>query len=180
MPNGVQVTIDRTAEVLRGIAILAGTRVMVGIPSDQAGRKDGEPINNAALGYIHENGAPEVGIPARPFLVPGVAAIQGEIEDGMRKAGDAALSGRPELVMRYLHAVGLKAQAAVRRKITTGPFVPLKPETIARRRKRSPGSKYRRKATTAADVKPLIDTGQLRNAINYVIRQTVKNLIYRK
>lgn len=178
MPNGVQVTIDRTAEVLRGIAILAGTRVMVGIPSDQAARKEG-PINNAALGYIHENGAPEVGIPARPFLVPGVAAIQGEIEDGMRRAGDAALSGRPELVMRYLHAVGLKAQAAVRRKITTGPFTPLKPETIERRRKRSPGSKYRRKATTAGDVKPLIDTGQLRNAINYVIRQTVKNLFNR-
>src|SRR5882724_12416208 len=79
IPYGVQqltvdVTVDKVKEVQLAIRALANTRVMVGIPSDKAARKG--KINNAQLGYIHEFGAPEVNIPPRPFLVPGVQGAQ--------------------------------------------------------------------------------------------------------
>ena len=138
MKSGVSVTIDRVADALRAIDLLGTKRVMVGIPSTKAGRSAaGDPINNAALGYIHENGAPEVGIPARPFLVPGVASVQPKIEEGLKAAGDAAFGGKEESVDRALTRVGLIGQAAVRKKITDGPFVPLKPATISARKRRS-------------------------------------------
>lgn len=174
--SGLTVIVDELDRVAKGVSILATNRVMVGIPADKALRRpeNGEPtpINNAALGYIHENGAPEVGIPARPWLVPGVREHSAESTRGLRVAGELALDGKgPDKVLRQLQVVGLRAQAAVRRKITEGPFVPLKPATIAARRRRSKGSKYRRKAETAADVRPLIDTSQMRSAVNYVIRK---------
>lgn len=158
---------DRVSGVLAGINVLGTTRVMVGIPAAEATRSDDDDaasgINNAALGYIHDNGAPEANIPARPFLEPGIRAVQDKIEAGLRTAADAAMAGRPEAVDRAYHAIGLKAQAAVRSKITTGPFVELKPRTLANRRRRG------RNGT-----KPLIDTGQLRNAIAYVIRKIMR------
>jgi hypothetical protein len=50
----------------------------------------------------------------------------------------------------------LRAQAAVKNKVVTGPFEPNKPATIARK-----GSD-----------RPLIDTAQLLNSITYVVRKT--------
>lgn len=166
---GMKKVADETRKLAGSLRFLAEQKVMVGIPSSTAGRKEG-PISNAALGYIHENGAPEVNIPARPFLVPGIENAQPDTVRYLRQAMDAALSGKRPLVEHILNAAGLNAVNHVKAKITAGPFEPLKPETIRRRRIRSKGSKYRRKATTAADVKPLIDTGQMRNAITYVIR----------
>lgn len=169
--TGVTVVLDRVQEVIKGIDLLASQRVMVGIPADKAARKDGSPISNAALLYIHDHGAPEVNIPARESLKPGVENVKGEIGDGLKKAGEFALDGRPDAVDRQFHRVGAIGRDAVKLKIGTGPFVPLKPSTIAKRRRRSKGSKYRRKAVTAADTTPLIDTAQMRNAVNYVLRK---------
>lgn len=160
MKTGTTVVLDKVSEVMKGIALLAGTRVMVGVPASKAAREDGQPINNAALAYIHDNGAPEANIPARPFLKEGVESAQAEINDGFRKVGEAALDGNPGAAERGFHAVGLKAQAAVRAKITAGPFQPLKPATLAARRRRG-----------RTGTKPLLDTAQLRNAINYVVRK---------
>ena len=72
----------------------------------------------------------------------------------------------------------------MRAKIMDGPFVPLAPATIlARLRRGRPGrinsSIYGRGAIAsdehdaATGMRPLVDTGALRNSINYVIR-TVK------
>jgi hypothetical protein len=159
--SGVTTVVDNVAKVLAGMNALATQRVMVGIPSTKADRReDGSPINNAQLGYIHENGAPEVNIPARPFLLPGVRADQAKIEEGLRAAANSAFDGKPEQLQRDLTRVGLIGQAAVRKKITDGPFEPLKPATLAARRRRG-----------RTGTKPLIDTAQLRAAINFVIRK---------
>ena len=172
---GVVTIVDNMAKVVEAIARLASTRVMVGVPSEQALRRPapGEPrqVNNAMLAYIHENGAPTVGIPPRPFLRPGVKDARTSIAAALRIGGVLALKGDAAGMERQFHIAGARARDAVKLKITTGPFVPLKPATIAKRRVRSRGSKYRRKATTAAQVTPLVDTGALRNAINYVIRR---------
>lgn len=161
--SGVTVTLDKVAHVLEGVRLLTSQQVMVGFPGDdpkvaRTGEKSAG-LNNAALGYIHEKGAPEANIPARPFLEPGIKAVQNETIDGLKKAGEFALQGRVEAVGRQLHRVGLRAVNSVRAVINAGVPPPLKPSTLAGRRRRG------RKGTV-----PLIDTGQLRNAITYVIR----------
>lgn len=159
MKNGVTVVTDKLAAVVAGIEALVSYRIMVGVPSDRAGRRD-LAIDNAALAYIHDNGAPEVGIPARPFMLEGVNDVRDRIVEQQEHAAEAALDGKPDKVEQFYHRAGLIAQAGIRAKITRGPFVPLKPATLAARRRRG------RKGT-----RPLIDTGQLRNAISYVIRK---------
>jgi hypothetical protein len=164
--TGLNVLVDNVAKMAAGIEVLATTRVMVGVPSDKAGRKDG-PINNAALAYIHDKGAPEANIPARPFMEPGVESKASEIRDGIGKAGEFALDGKPDAVERQYHRVGAIGRDSIKAKITDGPFTPLKPATIAAR-------KSKRKSRNNTDIKPLIDIGAMRNAINYVIRKDVK------
>ena len=53
----VTVIKDNTAAVLRTVQEMAKKRVLIGIPAEKAARK-GDPITNASLGYIHENGSP--------------------------------------------------------------------------------------------------------------------------
>lgn len=165
MKNGATLVVDNFAKFTRGVEIMVNTQVMVGVPATEALRKpepgeDKQPPNNALLAYVHENGDAAGRIPPRPFLKPGVDRAKDVIVSGLEKAGNAALDGKVDAVLRHLHGVGLRAQAAVRRAITVGPHKPLAPATIARRRARG------RKGT-----KPLIDTAQLRNAINYVLRK---------
>jgi hypothetical protein len=178
MKSGLHTLVDNVARFADGIDKLANTRVMVGVPAEKGSRKDGGPINNAALAYIHENGAPEAGIPARPFLKPGIQTKDAEIEAGLVKTGRAALDGNPGAVDRGFNAVGLIGQNAVRAKITEGPFQPLSEATLraraARGRKGAIQELANRKAGMAASndlAKPLIDTGQMRNALTYVIRK---------
>lgn len=59
--------------------------VLIGIPMSTTERPDGE-ITNAELGYIHEYGAPEANIPARPFLIPGVESVKGKALELMKKS----------------------------------------------------------------------------------------------
>lgn len=176
MPGaGFTVTADHMVKVAAAVKLLAGARVFVGIPAGAALRRPepGEPAppDNALLGYVHEHGAPEINLPARPWLKPSITAAKEEIAAGLKIAGKLALDGRPEAVERQLHRVGLKAASAAKLKIRTGPFLPLQPETIAARRRRSAGSRYRRKATGPGDVTPLVDTSQMLNSVTYVIRR---------
>jgi hypothetical protein len=165
----VKVTVDKVQSVLDALQVLNQTRVMVGIPGEKAARR-GTPITNAALGYIHENGAPEINLPARPFLVPGVSKVKTQTASLLRQAGVAALDGKPTVVRKIYMAAGQTAVNSVTAVIRAGIPPPLKPGTVARRRVRSRGSNYRRKATTAAQTIPLIDTGQLLRSVTYVLR----------
>jgi len=162
--SGVTVVVDQVSKVLAGVGHLASTRVLVGVPAEKTGRTDGEAINNASLAYIHDKGAPEANIPARPFMEPGVLSAKAGIEDGLKKAGEFAFDARPEAVERQFQRVGRIARDAIKMKITDGPFAPLAPATIAAR-------KSKRKSRSNTDIRPLIDTGELRNAINFVIRK---------
>jgi hypothetical protein len=162
-PRNLKLINDRVGKSLDLIRSLGRDRVLVGIPAENALRKPepGEPreVNNAMLGFIHENGSPARNIPARPFLVPGVRDARAAIAGQLGSASRATLAGKSTDADRTLHAVGLIAQNAVRKRIVNGPFEPLKPKTLAARR---------RKGRTGT--KPLIDTGQLKNSITYVVR----------
>lgn len=182
----VRVTADKTSGLTKRIAELMKIRVLVGVPSDAeqphrgigdvgANERSGEtgttPINNATLAYIHDNGAPEAHIPARPFMIPGMERALPVVERQMKAAGMAALGGDTKGMDQGLQGAGLKAVDGIRMTIQEGIPPPLSQYTINRRRQRTKGSSYKRKAQTAADVTPLIDTSQMLHAISYIIRK---------
>lgn len=168
--GGVKMTVDHLARVAAAIAMLRETRVMVGLPSETAGRREGG-ITNAALGYIHEHGAPEAKIPARPWLHPGVKQAESTTTTLLKTAGELALAGKGDGALRAMNVAGLQAVSAVRRYLTAGVPPPLAASTVRRRRRRSKGSSYLRVATSPSQTTPLVDTGQLRQAVTYVVRR---------
>lgn len=181
---GVVLRIDRMAEVLKAVSSLTQNAVMVGVPDTKAGRREG-PINNAALAYIHDKGAPAAHIPARPFMEPGIKAVQPQITAELEQAGRIAFTGSPAGVQASLNKVGIIASNSIKAKISEGIPPPLAPSTIKGRIRRVKGAKRRAKidAARAAGTPwskqsgsegvfvPLIITGQLRNAITYVLRK---------
>lgn len=156
-------TKDRLGAVLKGIRELERHQVLVGVPAKTADRQpdpqDPGPINNATIGYLMETGSPAANIPARPHLQPGIEDARETIVAEYRTGADAVLDGKVSNADTIHTRVGLTAQASVRRKITDGPFEALAPATLADRKRRG------RKGE-----KPLIDTGQYRQSINFVIR----------
>jgi hypothetical protein len=149
----VEVKRDRTAEVVAAVKALDRTHVLVGFPASTAGRRDGE-LGNPDLAYIHENGAPAANIPARPFLRPGVERAAGQVSQVLVTGITGALNGHTGALRDALETAGQVAADAVKRYMVQGRFTPLKPATI------------RRKGSS----RPLIDTGQLRQAVTFVVR----------
>lgn len=156
MQSGMQMITDALPDLLRRLAAVAQRDVLVGVPAGEA-RDDGP--SNAEIGYQNEFGSPANNIPARPHLLPGVAAVQDKAAARLTQAADAAASGRVSDAERHLHAAGLLAQNSVRRTLTTTAYRPLSERTLAERRARG-----------RAGTKPLIDTGQYRRSITYVVR----------
>lgn len=184
MKSGVTVKKGRAEdELLKTLDALASMEVLVGFPQETTDRKDDdgpEALTNAALGYIHDNGAPEANIPARPFMIPGIKNAGPRLAAIAKSMGKQALlsstSSRVAIEQGY-HAMGLVAQASIRAVINSGIDPPLADSTLRARAAR--GRKGAKKelenrdkglpASTAL-AKPLIDTAQMRNAVNYVIR----------
>ncbi|WP_322067493.1 hypothetical protein [Burkholderia cenocepacia] len=153
--------IDRLDEVLKSIAGLVRQEVLVGVPDSTAGRKnEGEPLSNAEIGYIQETGSPANNIPARPHLVPGVQDARPKFEPQLQKGVEAALDGDLEQVQRRLNMAGIAAQNSVRAKVNSNIAPELAESTLEARRRRG----VTRENT-------LVDTGQYRNSITYVIRK---------
>lgn len=189
--SGVSITRDNLAKVAKGIKTLADTRVLVGVPAEKADNRTGPgKINNAALAYIHDNGAPEVGIPARPFMGPGIKAVNSQIQSSLRVAAAAAADGNLAKLDAAFNAAGMVARDSIKKTITSNIPPPLAPSTVAGRY-RQRGTKTRRKAEkdylaqVAKGVPPgqaqqdagivaLVNTGSLLNSISYVLRRAKK------
>lgn len=172
--EGVEVKVKSSDAVLKALAKLKKTEVLVGIPADSEPRED-TPLTNATLGFIHENGSPASGIPARPFLVPGVAHGRPEIREHLEAAVKAAYRGKARESSAELERAGSVAESAVKREITTADFAPLKASTIARRNASRNTTSKRSNEDVRSDefgqgIRPLINTGQLRNSITYIVK----------
>lgn len=175
----VTITKDSVKEVLKTIRDLTNKRVLVGIPESADARPEGK-AGNALIGYVQENGCPELNIPARPFLVPGVQNATEESTRILKRAGVAALQGDGSEVDNRLNQVGLMCAASVKDKMDTGPFKPLADSTLEARVRKGGGSQVgakeelesRREGNPPGTdlAQPLIDTGNLQNSITYVIR----------
>jgi len=170
---------------------LAKKKLLIGIPKGEDNqRADSKEMTNSHLGYIHEFGSPQQGIPPRPFLVPGVESVRGRVVDLLTQGAKRAIKTRTvDPIEVSMHAAGTVAATAVQMMIKSKIPPPLKPETVARRRRRSKGSSYRRKTTPAqqrafieryeaglammseSPSTPLWDTGSLIRSITYAIRE---------
>lgn len=179
------VTHDEMKAFAKALHNMQAKDVLVGFPAgDQKPRTDENgnptPITNAVIAYTQNNGSPELNIPARPFMVEGVELKSDAIADGMENVGLAALDGDMQRVDMSLHAVGMIARDGIKQKIVDGPFAPLAESTLAARARRggdigtaAQKELDRREAGEAAGVefaRPLNESGQLRNAVNYALR----------
>lgn len=184
--SGLQIktTKNNLDAMVKSLLILADVEVLVGFPEDTTIR-DADPadtaprdITNASLAYIHDNGAPEQNIPARPFMMPGIESAKDAVTAKLSEIITAVSQGRsPDVVERGLTQVGLIAKLAIQNKINEGIPPPLAASTLrARARKGRKGaqaelnSRGQGNDPGMVDAKPLVDTGQMRNAVNYVIR----------
>ena len=195
--NGLKIVNSQAIfdKMLLGLTQLAKTEVLVGFPESttEQGRDSvrDKGITNAALAYIHDNGMPEQNIPARPFMLPGVTSVQDAITDRLVVTMKAVSHGKElSVVEKGLIGAGQKAVDGIKAKITEGIPPPLAPSTI-QGRARSRGTKGRRDAEEqymhlqgqgidedflqgALGIIPLINTGAMRDAVTFVIRERSK------
>ena len=125
----------------------------IGLPAD-AGTHPDAGMSYARLGAIHEFGSPSAGIPERSFLRAPLRAAQDELAGHFREMMPLVAQG--EMTMQQaLDAIGAKAAAVSQEAIGAG-IPPANSDETARRKGSS---------------KPLVDTGALRQAITWVVRE---------
>ncbi len=128
----------------------SGKEVLVGLPAS-AGMHPDAGQSMAAIGAIHEFGSGK--IPERSFLRVPLRKGQDELKKVFVRLMPKVVSGELTM-MQALESVGAKAASIPQEAIAAGIAPANSPVTIARK-----GSS-----------RPLIDTGAMRQAITYVIR----------
>lgn len=188
----VLVAKDLTEQIKQSLKELGNKQVYVGIPEKNSSReslKGDSSINNAELLYIqshgirereminemskdmnkgapyskayelyvHSQGSPLFQTPPRPVLEPAIENDKEEIASYLKKAAQYTLDGDTENAKKELEAAGLEGQNAARDWFANpkNGWDPNSPSTIKRK-----GSD-----------KPLIDTGEMRKAITYVVKE---------
>lgn len=139
---------------MMGLNLIGKMDVLVGIP--QESNEDHGGITNAELLFIHTNGSPARGIPARPTIQPAVQnpEVRLRLQKLFKRGMLLALTGNRAGARKVYHQIGQIGANEAKKKFGTVP-PPLKAATI------------KAKGSSAT----LIDTGALRNAITYVVRK---------
>jgi hypothetical protein len=173
-------------QISQDLLKLTDVEVLVGFPEDTTDRppSEDEPagITNASLAYIHDQGAPESHIPARPFMIPGMKACQEKVADKLGQLLKAVVNGKGvNVIAQGFTQVGIIASLSIKDTINNGIDPPLAIATLqARARRGRKGAKEELKRReqglppSTAFAKPLVDTGELRNAVSYAIRSRKK------
>jgi hypothetical protein len=161
MKSVLTVTADFTQDVNEIIKSFQNDDVLIGIPEEKTDRKgEGTEIGNASLLAINEFGSPINNIPARPVMSIGIRNAQEEIADQFKKAlQDAFKKGLPAL-STYYNRIGIIASNSVKKAINSQEGI-LPP---------SESTLKARKARGFKGTKALIVTGQMRNAITYIVK----------
>lgn len=160
MANPAQKTKDNFPAFKKLGAQMALKSVFVGVPADTSEQRQGEPINNATLAYIHQNGSPAKNIPARPFMTIGMAEAKEPATKQMENGAKKFFKSKDvNDIQQALGKAGFVAENAIKRAINSNIQPSLANATLAARKRRG---------RTGANT--LVDTGALRNSIKYVIR----------
>jgi len=152
---------NRVTDTDRGLARVAARlrpfRVRVGILSDapkdaQDGEASGQTLLEVAA--VHEFGAPAAGIPQRSFIRGTVDEKEGEIVAAQAALARRIVQGKVDGPTAGAQ-LGAKVKGFVQQRIAQGIEPALAPETVERK-----GSS-----------KQLVDTGQLRSSITFVVEE---------
>jgi hypothetical protein len=140
------------------LAKLAKAEVFVGVPEDHTLRNSGE-MTNAGLVYLHTHGSVLHDVPARPIIEPAIEAADNKalIVKELGNAARSLMDQKASETSAHLDKAGMLGREAAQRWFTDSRnnWPPNSAATIARK-----GSD-----------KPLIDTGQLRRAMDYVVEE---------
>ena len=128
---------------------LADKEVRVGFQQGKATEEDGTDVCDIAA--WNELGT--VNMPSRPFLRMSVDDNSDKINSFMSAQKRSIINGEP--ADRILKKIGIFQKDLIQEKITEGSFAPNAPSTI-----KAKGSS-----------KPLIDTGRMRQSVNFEIKQ---------
>ena len=116
---------------------------------------NGTPYTKAHEMYIHEHGSPMYAIPPRPVLEPAIENSKDKISDKLKKVLQLASEG--EDYQRQLELTGLYAEGVCKNWFT------------------NPSNGWPANAESTIKAKgsenPLIDQGELRKAITYVVKE---------
>lgn len=164
-PVSLKVRKDNLKKIKANLKKLSKLDLLVGVPQEEGNRdkrrdyktkkivKDENiEITNAELMFIHSQGSPARGIPKRPTIEPTIEENKELIQKTIKKIATDMLDGADGRV--ELEKLGIRLVNKIRAKFGSDELVPIKNATI-----KAKGSE-----------RPLIDTGQLRNSVTYVIR----------
>jgi len=168
---------------------IAKKQVYVGIPESNAARQT-DTVNNAQLMYIHTNGSPINHLPARPVIEPAIEAPGNKemIVDELKGAAEAALDGDQAGMETGLKRAGIVGSNAAKAWFTDprNNWPRNKPSTIKNKLRTLKGKDYRAAmdlldeyiSDPSTDISsidtPLVDSGELRRAITWVIGEDKK------
>lgn len=161
----MKVTEDFTDKVNDVIKAFKKDMVLVGIPQDSSQRSDDDhsQINNATILAINEFGSPVNNIPARPVMAIGIKKVQDEIGEQFKLAVQKSFAQGIDALPIYYNRAGSIAANSIKKVINNQDGIkPPKESTLKAR-------KYINKGGFKG-TKALIVTGQLRNAITYVVK----------
>lgn len=152
--------VDKTKKQIAMLQFLRDNYDLVGIPQAKTERKQGDPVTNAELLFIHTYGSPLNNIPARPVIEPAIAANKDAISELFKKAVKAFLDGDIDKAYEYVQLAGMKGQNVARAWFTDprNGWPPNSPAVARAKEKKG-----------STDPHPLIDTGELRKSITYVV-----------
>jgi hypothetical protein len=150
------------------IEALKHKETLVGIPADDSAREpdaNGKmPINNAALLAINEFGSPANNIPSRPVVRIGLWDSRDEVTAQFKKAAQEVFSKGQAVLDKYFERAGIIASNRI--KMTINNQVDIEPPAASTLKAR----KYLNNGNGFRGIKALVVTGQMRNAITYVVR----------
>ena len=141
---------------MQKLAAAEGVTVKVGVLAGKGGSRKHTDSNFSLIeiAAVHEFGAPKANIPERSFIRRTFLMKRGETNKHLERLVNAIVKKDLPIATAF-GALGTWAAAEVKKTMTVGPHIPppLKPRTVAAK-----GSS-----------RPLIDTGQLANSINWEI-----------
>lgn len=151
---------DFTGPFMDAVRTLKKMETLIGIPEDENPRDDA-PIGNAALLFINNFGSPANNIPPRPVMEIGIRNAQDAIAVEMKNAAVKGLSKGSKAVTQYYERVGIIGSNSVKRAINDQIGIEPPAESTIKGRE----------ARGFKGTKALLVTGQMRNAITYVVKE---------
>lgn len=151
--------VDKASKLIKGINYTKDNYLLIGIPQKKTIRED-EAITNAELLFIHTNGSPINNVPARPVIEPALEDDMERLTSMLKDFANEAIEGNFEEAQKQLEKTGMRAQNVCRNWFTNADNNWPENAPSVRERKIKKGS---------TEPRPLIDTGELRKSIIYVV-----------